>query len=91
MNAANGFPLEIMKEVWAEIEAHRDRVFPDDLVRGAALLCEEAGETIQAALDVTRAAGDGRWKGGVEAVRQEAKQTAAVAVLLMMRVDKEKK
>jgi hypothetical protein len=52
-----GFPLDIMKRVHGEmLRTARDRDFPvNDPVRMAGLLCEEAGEVMAEALELTRA------------------------------------
>ena len=73
-----------IQEVINEIDKEDQRPYPDeDPVRGAALVCEEAGETIQAALDMTRQPGIGIEANKAE-LHKEACHTAAVAVRLMM-------
>ena len=55
--------------------------WPDDLIHGVAIMIEEAGEAMQAALDVTYA------KGDIEKLRTELAQTAAMALRALIHLD----
>lgn len=56
-------------------------VWPDDVVYAAATVAEEAGELVQAALDVF----DGTKK--IDSVRREALHTAATSIRLLMNLE----
>lgn len=60
--------------------------FPIDLVRGAAIVGEEAGEVIKAALDVTRSKGTMSARG-IGDLRKELYQTACAAMEMVEVLD----
>jgi hypothetical protein len=63
---------EILEEVLrAEI---KHPYWPKDNIHGAAIICEESGELIRAALQLTYE------KGDINALRDEAIQTAATCI-----------
>lgn len=66
---------------WAELQ-HPN--FPIDPLRRAALMCEEAGEALKEALNLTR--GDPTRR---EPLRHEVVQTAAMAIKLLQAMDEE--
>ena len=51
-----------------------DPYWPKDNIHGAAIICEESGELIRAALQLTYE------KGDINALRDEAIQTAATCI-----------
>jgi hypothetical protein len=57
--------------------------WPEDIVHGAAIMVEEAGETIQAALDCFYG------RGGKEKVIKEAAHTGAMVIRLLLSLTKE--
>ena len=70
---ANG---RITKEILASEEKHPD--WPEDLIHQAAIVAEEAGELVQAAMQH-------RYENGsLDRIRKEATQTGAMAIRLLM-------
>lgn len=55
--------------------------WPDDIIHGAAIVAEEAGETIRAAINAAYEGGD------IREVSHEATQTAATCIRLIKHVD----
>lgn len=70
----------IIEEVFAELKRAELKFpsFPDDPVHAAAVLCEEAGETLQASLDFYYG------RGTYEDMHKEAVQTAAMAFRFLL-------
>ena len=68
--------LNLMSEIFIEL-AYAEKKFPtwpDNVIEQAAIVCEESGELIRAALQL-------KYEGGnVEECRKEAIQTAAMAI-----------
>jgi uncharacterized protein YicC (UPF0701 family) len=59
-------------------------VWPTDVIHAAAILAEEAGETVQAALDLHyKAKTDSELSEAWEHLREEATQTGAMAVRIL--------
>ena len=80
-----------IEAVMDECDRIKDRPFPGmtDPVRSAALVCEEAGELIKAALDLTRGSTQPNAAQALErAMYREAVQTAAIAVYLIMAMER---
>ena len=74
-------------EVEIEIAAQRHPNYPDDPLRRVALMCEEAGEALQAALDLTRLDEPDRLLR--DHLRHEVVHTAAMAIKLLHAMDEE--
>jgi hypothetical protein len=75
---------EIYESIIIELESAKNK-WPDyysDIIHASGLICEEAGETIQAALDMTYD------NGSIEDVRKEAIQTAAMCFRLLENIEK---
>lgn len=70
----------IIEDIFAELRRAELKFpsFPDDPVHAAAVLCEEAGETLQASLDFYYG------RGSLEDMRKEAVQTAAMALRFLL-------
>ena len=72
---------DVMREYELVLEKHPD--FPSDVIHQAAVMDEESGETIQAALQFV-------YEGGsIEKVRKEAAQTGAMAMRVLMNLPEE--
>jgi len=70
--------------VYSELEkAKKKHEWPIDIVHAAAVVGEEAGELLQAALDQIYDAGN-----NIENMRIEAAQTAAVAIRFLLHLEK---
>ena len=82
-------PVERIERVfnWVLEELHRAEMkfpgWPEDVVHAAAIVGEESGELIEAALDAYYGRGD------IETVRKEAIQTAAMSVRLLIHLEAE--
>ena len=59
--------------------------WPDDQIRAAAILAEEAGETIKAALDFEYQ------RGSLEELKKEAVQTGVMALRVLIHLDEGEK
>lgn len=78
----------ILAEIWKDVEHEIERAnfvhpnYPSDPVRRTAIVCEEAGEAIQAALDLTRGKDHLHHDLGGAKVRlvNELTQTAAACI-----------
>jgi hypothetical protein len=82
-NVRQGPPVrdgEAMLDVWVELAAAREKHprWPVDVIHQAAVLAEEAGEVVKAALDMTYAG------GSVKDVYKEARQVGAMAIRLLV-------
>ncbi len=75
MNSDNVIDL-IMTELKAAQKKHPG--WPDDVIHQAAIMGEEAGESIQAAIDVYYA------QGSLEKLKKEVAQTGAMAIRILM-------
>jgi len=71
MKVCEAWDLIILELERAEI---KHPVWPYDIVHGAAILAEEAGEVVKAALDVHYA------NGSIEALKLELAHTGAMAI-----------
>lgn len=77
---------QALSEVWTEIRAEMTRAeslhpnYPSDHLRRTAIMVEEAGEAIRAALQVTRVGSPVHGYASLEDLRQELVQTAAMCV-----------
>lgn len=81
----------IPKSVLDELMATKDRHFPVDPLRGAALVAEEAGELLKAALDLTRQVhrkDHATLYLEQEALHEEAIHTAAVALRMVNQLER---
>lgn len=66
---------EILQELKSAEEKHPH--FPDDIIHASAIVCEESGELIRAAIQA-------RYENGnIDAVKKEAIQTAATCIRLL--------
>ena len=76
------YEQRIMKDIAAELKRAREvHTWPTDLVYGAAVVAEEAGELVRAALQY-------RFEDGkLDAVVEEAIHTAATAIRLLNSID----
>lgn len=68
--------LNLMSEIFIELvyATKKFPTWPDNIIEQAAIVCEESGELIRAALQVKYEAGD------IEDCRKEAIQTAAMCI-----------
>ena len=75
---------EILVEIQSELDRARAKfpAWPDDKIHAAAILGEEAGELLQAALDYTYTNGE------FERMREEAVQCGAMAIRFLLNLDK---
>ncbi|MDR2055638.1 MAG: hypothetical protein LBQ10_07210 [Desulfovibrio sp.] len=80
---AEGWCSAFRSELRAAQEKHPD--WPDDVIHAAAILQEEAGELIQAALDFYYGHGS-KW-----ALVQEAEQCGAMAIRFLLNIDRYKR
>lgn len=64
--------------------AQRHGKFPTDIVRAVAIVAEESGEAVKAALDCTR---DAPTAAGIEELRAELYQTASAALHMIQMLD----
>jgi NTP pyrophosphatase (non-canonical NTP hydrolase) len=74
---------QAMLSVFLELrkaEAKHPR-WPEDPIHAVAILVEEAGESMQAALDYTYSGGD------IERLREELAQTVALAIRALLHLD----
>lgn len=73
---------QVIEEVFAELRRAEEKWpgWPDDVIHQAAIVAEEAGELVRAALHVTYEDG----KSTCEDMRTEAIQTAAMALRLLL-------
>ena len=82
---------QIIEDIQNELVRAFDRFpeFPTDPVHAAAIVAEEAGELVRASLQATYQQADWEW----EEVKEEAVQTAAIALrfLVMMPYMKKRK
>lgn len=75
-------------EIWVKVIQELDRAeekhpsWPDDVIHGAAIVCEEAGEVIKAAFDLTYSVAT------EEQLEKELVQTAAMAVRMLLHLTK---
>lgn len=67
---------EILAELDRAVKVHPH--WPDDIIHGAAIVGEESGELIRAAINKVYEGGD------IEEVRKEAIQTAATCIRLLI-------
>jgi hypothetical protein len=77
--------MRILDEVMAEVARARrlHPAWPDDEIHGAAIVCEESGEAIRAALRYC-------YEGGTrDALRVELIHTAATALRMLLHMDGE--
>ena len=76
----------IMDEFFAELERAclKFPEWPEDPIHAAGILNEEAGETMRAALDFYYLG------GGVEKIKKEASQAGAMAMRLLLNIEKYK-
>lgn len=79
---------DVLSHVSAEMQRAAHRAAPDDPLRRAALVAEEAGEALQAALNLTRP-GTAQTDGLKHEFYTEMVQTAAMAlrILIAMHMD----
>lgn len=73
----------VVLEIFAELQAAREKFpqWPDDLIHGAGVIVEEAGECMQACLQATYE------NQPADKARKEAIQTAAMAVRFVLNYD----
>lgn len=71
---------EALNEIMNEVQRAQDKhpLWPKDLVHASAIVCEESGELIRAALQLNYEGGD------KEEIRKEAIQTAATCIRLLI-------
>lgn len=83
---------EAVKLILAELSATNHRVYPIDSLRRTALMCEEAGEALKAAIDVTRPGGYGLGQEQFHQERlfKETIQTGAMAIRLLVAMIQER-
>jgi NTP pyrophosphatase (non-canonical NTP hydrolase) len=80
MNLSEAIGL-VVTELRAAIDKHP--AWPDDQVHASAILAEEAGEVVRAAIDH-------EWAGGpTKDIRKEAAQAGAMAIRLLMNLPDE--
>lgn len=70
----------IIEAIWFELQRAEEKFpsWPDDIVHGAAIVAEEAGEIVKAALDLYYG------RGNIIHLIKETRQTAAMAVRLLI-------
>ena len=81
----------VITDVVAEMQANAHRPVPPDPLRRAAIVAEEAGEVIKAALDFTR--GNATMRDGADRIRgelvKELVQTASTAIRVLVAMKEE--
>lgn len=70
----------LLAELAIAIHKHPEWHGRKDFIHGAAIMCEEAGESIQAALELTY----GGPRGTLEQFRREVAQTGAMALRILI-------